>query len=330
MRPSLAALPLIYLMSIGSAWPADAGPYRVELREVRDWRPVFGAVESVKRANARVRLPGTLRTLSITEGDTVTEGQVVAVVEDDKIALEIAALDARLKALDAEAAQAEIELRRATDLRQRGAVPEARLDEARTRREVVEQTRAAARAERAVLVARQNEGEVLAPDAGRVLSVPVVQGMSVQPGETVAVIATEDFVLRARLPERHARYLGVGETVRIAERGALSGGGDARDGTIVKVYPALEAGQVVIDVDAPGLGDFFVGERIRLEVATGLRPAIVVPPAYLQRRHGVSFVQIEGGGEVVVQPGIRTDDGVEILAGLKSGDRLIVYPGADK
>ena len=325
MHARLLVLPLICLVAFGAARNAVADPIEVQVREVRDWRPVFGTVQSVKRANARVRLSGTLKSLNVTEGDTVAAGELLAMVEDEKIPLEIAALDARLKALDAEAAQAELDLKRADELRARGAVPEARLDEAKTRREVVEQTRAASRAERATLVARQAEGAVLAPDAGRVLSVPVVQGMSVQPGETVAVIATEHYVLRAHLPERHARFLGVGETVRIAERGALSGGGDARDGTIVKVYPELEAGQVVIDIEAPGLGDFFVGERVRLDVATGRRPALIVPPVYIQERHGVSFVRLESGGEVVVQPGVRMEDGVEILAGLKPGDRLVAY-----
>ena len=330
MRTLLILIPLFILFAGSVGRAEDTGPFEVEIRDVRDWRPVFGTVQSKKRANARVRLAGTLTELGITEGDTVGAGQVIGTVTDEKIDLQIAAIDARLRALDAEAAQAETDLQRASELRERDAVPQARLDEAQTRREVVEQTRAATQAERAAIIARRDEGAVLAPESGRVLSVPVVGGMSVQIGETVAIIATEHFILRASLPERHARYLGTGDTVRVADRGALSGGGEARDGRIVKVYPELEAGQVVIDIEAPGLGDFFVGERIRLEVATGLRPAIVVPPDYVDQRHGVSFARIQEGGEVVVQPGVRTDDGVEILAGLKSGDKLVPYRATAK
>lgn len=234
------------------------------------------------------------------------------------------AVDASLRALDAQATQARLDLERAEELRRRGAVSAAQLDAARTAVDVVEQTRAARRAERAVLVQRQAEGAVLAPEAGRVLHVPVTVAMAVQPGETVAVIATADFVLRARLPERHARYLAVGDTVRVAERGLLSGAGvDGRQGRIVKVYPELDAGRVVVDIAVPGLGESFVGERIRLEVATGERPAIVVPEPYLARRFGVTFARLEGGQEIVVQPGRRTAEGVEILAGLRAGNRLV-------
>jgi RND family efflux transporter MFP subunit len=319
MRPALLLAALL-AAAAGGARAADT----VALVEVADWRPVFGAVESVKRADARVRIAGTLATLSVTEGDAVREGQEIARVTDDKIPLERAALDAGLRALDAQAAQAAIDLSRAEELRTRGAVPAAVLDEARTAADVIAATRAARQAERAVLEARAAEGAVLAPVSGRVLHVPVVQGMAVQPGETVAVIATEDFVLRTRLPERHAAFLAEGDPVRIAGRGALTGR-ETTQGRIARVYPELEAGEVVVDIAAEGLGDFFVGERIRLEVATGRRMALVVPPGTLDRRHGVTFARLDGAGEVVVQPGGPVDGGIEVLAGLKPGDRLVPY-----
>lgn len=323
LRHRLTPLTLAAVLACG---PALAETATVTARTVSDWRPVFGAVESVKRAVARTRIAGTLASVAVAEGDAVAAGAEIARVEDEKIALEMAALDAGLRALEAQRAQAALDLERAEELRARGAAPAAALDQARTQADVVAQTIAARRAERSVLEQRAAEGAVLAPDSGRVLHVPVVEGMAVQPGETVAVIATEDFVLRARLPERHAAFLAEGDAVRIAGRGALTAddsGGATREGRIVKVYPELEAGQVVVDVAAEGLGDFFVGERVRLSVATGRREAIVAPPGCLDRRHGVTFARLEGAGEVVVQPGGPVDGGVEILAGLKPGDRLV-------
>lgn len=309
-----------------AASPGVAQVLEVAPRSVADARPLFGTVESTKQALARVRIAGTIARLDVAEGDEVAEGKILARVVDDKLALELEALDASLAALDAEAAQARIDLERAAELRRRGALSAAQLDAIRTNLDVVEQTRAARAAERAVVVQRQAEGAVAAPEGGRVLHVPVTAAMAVQPGETVAVIATRDFVLRARLPERHARYLAVGDGVAIAARGLLSGdGAGGQSGRIVKIYPELEAGRVVVDVAADGLGDFFVGERVRLDVATGERLAVVVPEAYLQRRSGVTFARLESGEEVVVQPGGRLADGIEILAGLVAGDRLVPF-----
>ena len=43
------------------------------------------------------------------------------------------------------------------------------------------------------------------------------------------------------------------------------------------VYPEIQGGRVVADVDVSGLGDYFVGERTRVYIDAGKRRAIVVP-----------------------------------------------------
>ncbi|MFP4269618.1 MAG: efflux RND transporter periplasmic adaptor subunit [Alphaproteobacteria bacterium] len=303
---------------------ASADTLVVEVQTVRDYRPIFGTVESVKEASARTRIAGTLEQLDVVEGDDVEDDEEIARVVDPKLDEELAAVDASIRALEAERSLAEIELERVRELRRNNTVSVQRLDEARTNLDVTEQNLAARRAERAVIEEQESEGRVLAPAAGRVLQVPMTEGTNVQPGETVATIATADYVLRARLPERHARFLAEGDSVRIAERGLLTSD-IVGEGTITQVYPELESGRVVADIRGSGLGSYFVGERVRLEVATGERRAVIVPPAYLDRRYGVTFARLEDGEEVVVQPGSEVDEGVEILAGLHAGDTLVAY-----
>ncbi|MFW5832880.1 MAG: biotin/lipoyl-binding protein [Pseudomonadota bacterium] len=98
--PRLFALASLLLAPVG---PALAEPFEVTTRSVADYRPVFGTVESVDRAEARVRIAGTLQTLEVAEGDEVERGQELARVVDDKLALELQALDTSLRALDAQA-----------------------------------------------------------------------------------------------------------------------------------------------------------------------------------------------------------------------------------
>jgi membrane fusion protein, multidrug efflux system len=314
---------VVALLLVAPAW-ADPQGLEIEVTTVRDYRPIFGTVESVKQPTARTRIAGTLEELAVTEGDDVAMGEEIALVIDPKLDEERAAVEASIRALEAQRELAEIELERVRELRRNNTVSVQRLDEARTNLDVAAQNLAAKRAELAVIDEREAEGRVLAPAAGRVLQVPMTRGMNVQPGETVATVATSDYVLRARLPERHARFLAEGDTVRIAARGLLTSE-IVGEGTITQLYPELEAGRVVADIRASGLGDYFVGERVRLEVATGERRAVVVPPAYLDRRYGVTFARLEGGEEVVVQPGSEVDGGVEILAGLRAGDSLVAY-----
>jgi hypothetical protein len=144
------------------------------------------------------------------------------------------------------------------------------------------------------------------------------------PGEPVATIAAERYVLRIELPERHAPFIRKGDEVLVGERGLAPGDDDnLRKGVIAQVYPEMSNGRVIADVEVPGLGDYFVGERTRVHVATGKRKTILVPTDYLHQRFGVTFVMVRGEGEVMVQPGQRLGDRIEILSGLKPGDILL-------
>ena len=82
---------------------------------------------------------------------------------------------------------------------------------------------------------------------------------------------------------------------------------------------------MVADAVVEGLGDYFVGERTRVYVATGTRDALIVPADYVYRRFGVSYVKLQDGTEVIVQVGLPVDNGIEILAGVKEGD-VVVRP----
>jgi multidrug efflux pump subunit AcrA (membrane-fusion protein) len=167
------------------------------------------------------------------------------------------------------------------------------------------------------------EGNVLAPAAGRVLRVAVTEGSVVMPGETVAVIATENYILRLYLPERHARFIRVGDEVLVGARGLEAAASGMSRATIKQVYPEMVQGQVVADVSAAGLGDYFVGERTRVFVATGRRPAVVVPAKYLYEKFGVTFAKLKSGAEITVRVGMPVEGGVEVLSGLRPGDELV-------
>jgi len=329
MRPLTAAL-LVLTVALAPAVPARAAPV-LEVRpvEVQDRKAVFATVESLDRALARGRIAGTVVELAVDEGDRVVKGQVLARVEDPKIALRLQALDARIRALEAQLELARTELERARELRQRNALPQARLDEAEAQFRTVSANLAATRAERKVVEEELAEGAVPAPDSGRVLRVRVTEGSYVMPGEVIAELAVERYVLRARLPERHARFVREGDRVWIGPRG-LGPGDPVGEGRIVKVYPELEAGRVVVDVLADGIGEYFVGERARIEIETGTRTVFLVPPEYIRTRFGVDFVKLENGREVVVQRGITRGGRVEILAGLQAGDRIVPWEEAGR
>jgi RND family efflux transporter MFP subunit len=330
--PGLGRLAVVVAL-IALAFPVRAADFVVREVEIEDRKAVVATVESVDRIAARARIGGTVAKLAVDEGASVRKGDVLAEVVDPKLDSRRQAVEARIQALESQKKLAQTVLDRVTKLRETGAAAQSRLDEALTSLRVVDRDLAAMIAERKVVLEQQAEGAVLAPSDGRVLAVPVTGGAVVMSGETVATIAANAYILRLHLPERHARFLRVGDEVQVGAAGLDLTGVDPsrtekpRAGRIVQVYPALRQGRVVADVDVEGLGDYFVGERVAVHIATGKRRTFVVPPEYLFRRYGLAFAKLANGREVVVQPGLPADGGIEVLSGLADGD-VLARPGA--
>jgi len=311
------------LLLAGLLSPATA-QQTVTRQQVDDRKAVIATVEPIRELVARARIGGTIVALSVREGDQVAAGDRIALVVDPKLALQIQALESRIQAQSAAREQAQIDLSRIEQLRTSGTVSQAQLDQARTRLNMAERTYLALRSDREVVEQQSTEGGVLAPASGRVLKVPVSVGSVVLPGETIATLATDNYILRLQLPERHARFMKAGDKILVGSRGLQQQDQETlRPGRVRLVYPQIDQGRVIADAEVDGLGDFFVGERTRVYVATGTRDALVVPIEAVYRRYGVSYVKLKDGTEVVVQPGLPVDGGIEILSGLNEGDAVV-------
>lgn len=307
-----------------SAGPALAQSLEVTTTLVADRKAVFATVESVDTLTARTRIGGTIVDLLVDEGDMVAAGDVLALVVNEQMAPQIAAATSQAAALQAELAQAREDLERANDLFTRGIIAQTRLDQAQTAVAVLEGRLASANQSRDVLVQQERDGQVLAPGAGRVLDVQTPLGSVMLPGEPVAIIASDHYLLRLNLPERHARTIAEGDEIEVA--GAALGGDVAPVGVIRQVYPLISNGRVLADAEVEGLGSFFIGERVRVHVTVDTREVIVIPRSYVTTRFGNDFVSLEtedGHRDIVVLLGQETAEGVEILAGLSVGDRLV-------
>lgn len=302
---------------------------KVEQRPVVDEKAVFATVESISVVPARGRIGGTVVELKVREGDHVTRGQEIASIGDQKLVLQMKSLDAQIEALQAQSNQAQIDFSRIEGLVERGILPRVKLDEARTSLNVAENGLRAKIAERAVVNQQLTEGQVLAPSDGRVLKKLVAVGSVVLPGDPIVTVAQQDFKLRLRVPERHARFLKAGDRVRID--GAELGQQAAKWGVIDLVYPQVEEGRVVADAIVEGLGEYFVGDRLRVWISGGQRPAFVIPASFVRTRFGIDYVQLSQPGGVIdvpVQrgrdmPSPELPDGLEILSGVHAGDQLV-------
>jgi RND family efflux transporter MFP subunit len=308
---------------------ATAETLTVAQQSVADEKAVFATVESISVVPARGRIGGTVVQLNVREGDRVTRGQAIALIGDDKLVLQLKSLDAQIEALQAQANQAQIDFTRIEGLVERGTLPRVKLDEARTALNVADNGLRARIAERAVVNQQMSEGQVLAPSDGRILKRLVIVGSVILPGDPIVTVAQQNFKLRLRVPERHARFLKAGDKVRVD--GAELGAESSRWGVIDLVYPQIEEGRVIADASVEGLGEYFVGDRLRVWISSAARPAFVIPAGFVKTRFGIDYVQLVQAGSTIDVPVQRgrefptpaLPDGLEILSGIRAGDQLV-------
>ncbi|PTQ75538.1 efflux RND transporter periplasmic adaptor subunit [Celeribacter persicus] len=293
-------------------------------QSVTEWKPVYAEVETRDQVPARARIGGTITTLDVTEGDMVKAGQRVALIEDTKLQFQIEGIDAQLTSYASQLEKAQDDLTRGESLSERGVISTSSLQALQTNVNVLEGQITALRADRQVISRQIEEGEVLAPEDGLVIDVPVSRGAVIMSGEEVATIAAGNAYLRLGVSERYADNLKEGDTIEIYETGGM------RSGKLAKIYPLIESGRVEADVEVEGLDASFIGRRVQVRLPVGSHEALLVPVTALSQAGGLDFVTVETHGhasERVVVPGntVHLEDGdyVEILSGLSAGDVVV-------
>lgn len=327
---------LVLLSACGRHEPAASAPVAahadqlvIQIATVPDYKTVSAILTSRDVGDARARIGGTLSRLLVREGDAVRRGQVVAIISDQRLALEAQAGAAGVVAAEAGAERARADQARFQVLFDRGFLSQARMDQVNAEARAAEAQLRVARSQGGALSEASAQGRVLAPADGRVTRASIPQGAVVMPGEVVVAIATGARVLRLELPEGQAQFIREGQDVRILGAGD---GVEARTVRVRQVYPAIENGRVVADLDAQSLEGEFVGARVRVLISAGEREAIVIPARYIQTRYGVDYVRLaRAQGALIDAPvqrgsAVPTEamaDGVEILSGLEPGDTIV-------
>lgn len=308
--------PLALFLALATS--AHSNPLTLQTQAVPELKAVYARIEARDRLPARARLGGTLTSLTVAEGDLVTQGDILAEIVDEKLGFQLSAIDAQITAATAQLENASTELQRGEGLLSQGVITTQRLDALRTQFDVLNGQIETLAAQRRVIVQQAAEGAVLAPVTGRVLDVPVARGAVVLPGEAVVQIGGGGIFLRLAVPERHAGELREGDTIQIEATGG------ATSGTLARIYPLIENGRVLADVDVTDLSDSFVDARVLVRLPMGMRDALLVPESALATHGGLDFVTLVGSGARTVIPGARhVVDGqamVEILSGLRAGD----------
>lgn len=199
------------------------------------------------------------------------------------------------------------------------------LEEARTRAAVLQQRRAEYELARKQLA----DTRVTAPFAGIVSERRASLGQHLEVGASLFTLVQPDPLrLRVEVPERDAPRVAAGQAVRLR----LTGDTNVYAGTVRRLSPSLlEASRMlVVEADVPAGGALRPGAfaRAQIVVESG-QLALTVPSDALVTFAGVEKVFLADEGKAVerrVTTGDRGVGWVEVIAGLKAGDRVIRTP----
>lgn len=298
---------------------APAGPRLVlAAADTAAWQDVAAEITTVDRAQVLARIPGILTSLTVREGDIVRKGQVIGHIVDSQLGYQSGAFGAQAAAAQAQAVQAVAELDRVRFLYGKGVYAKARLDSAQAAASAAQAQVRAAQAQQAAVGALAGQGALIAPADGRVLRADVPPGAPVAPGMAAAEITAGPTIVRLSMPESLADKVRAGASVMA----------EGLSGQVIRVYPAITAGQVTADVDMPGIDNRMIGRRIAARVQTGTRKALLVPAGHVTSRYGIDYVTVlasdGSAAQVPVQTAPSAEQGkVELLSGVAAGDTLI-------
>jgi RND family efflux transporter MFP subunit len=209
---------------------------------------------------------------------------------------------------------------------------DAQLNGARARLAAATAAQDAARAGSEAAAVTSSYAVLVAPFDGLITDRSADPGTMATPG--VPLLTIEDataFRLEVSLDEARATHVAVGQTVdvEIGDRTSASyWSGPARVSEVARLDPASHS--FLIKIDLPGPASLRSGVFGRARFAGPARPTLVVPASAAVRRGQLTFVYTVDDEDRArlqhVSPGGEARDQIEVLAGIREGDRVIANP----
>ncbi len=172
---------------------------------------------------------------------------------------------------------------------------------------------------------------LLSPFDGAVSMKQAAVGEYLAAGAPVAtLVRTHPLRLRLPVPEREAAGVRIGHSVRLG----VEGDATVYQGKIVRLSPIVQEQNrtLLVEAEVPNPNAVLKpGAFARAEIVTeGVQPVIRIPAASLVTFAGIEKVLVVRQGKIVevrVQTGRRANDSIEIVAGLKPGESVVLQPG---
>jgi HlyD family secretion protein len=336
--------------------PVPVEAYAVTVGPITSETMGTGTLEAKIQATISTRISGPLAQVLVDQGDRITKGQLLAVLDEAdqqkqvdmaQADLEAAKASAKRAEADIASAQATASYARANNIRMAqlvatNAVSKDETDKALSDRDVaeaqlqraelakVEADRQVAKSESTLRYYQQllADTKITAPFDGLVVRRDRDPGGVVVPGSSILqVVATDTIWVSAWVDETAMPSMAVSQPARVVFR---SEPGRSYRGTVARMAPLTdrETREFLVDVAVQELPKAWaIGQRAEVYIQTAHKEdALQVPSAAIIWQSGKSGVFIEQEGRAAWRPvetGLQGGQAVEIRNGLSAGERVV-------
>ena len=300
-----------------------------------------GSLQAVRQSVLSAQASGRIASLSVKAGDRVKAGQVLAVIDDRATQAGVAQAQAGFAEADANLANAKAHFDRTRDLRAQGFVAQAALDTAQAQLKAAQAGVAAARAGQTQAGVAQGFTRLTAPYDGWVLATHAEAGGLAMPGAPVlTVYAPQPIRAVVHVPASQQTLAQQAQRIEVQLPGTDRWVRPAAQTSLPAADPVSQTVEWRLDLSAADGAGQVPGRQVRVRFVGGTAQPdsqrLLVPDAALLRRGeltGVYVVTSKGEGQPAgfALRAVRTgashgNAGVEVLAGLKAGDRVALDP----
>lgn len=299
----------------GAAPPTPVETAVVREGEIARIVKLPGTVEPIRTVGINAQVSGALLEVPVEEGDRVSTGQVVALLDDREI-------QAQLRSAEASFEVAEAAFARAEQLRERQVITQPEYEADRTAFE-------AARAQLDQLRTRVGFTRVRSPIGG-VVTAKLVQAGDVvgTQGRLLEIAEVDTMVVRIAVSELDVVEIAEGDRVQV-ELDARPG--ETLQARVRRIFPSADPATRLVPVEV-ALED---ADRARARPGFLARVTFELDPKPNARLVPASAIVSRGGGEGVyvvadstvvlraVTPGLTAEGQIEIVDGLEVGDRVV-------
>lgn len=324
---------------------SKASVLAVKPTSIPDVLEAVGTVRAAQTGDLASQMMGNIVEIRVHEGDRVSRGQVLAVIDDSQpraavdraIAAELAAQQ-QLVAADSELALAESTLKRYQKLYEENVVSSQAFDEVKARqetnlarRDIAKAGQAQARAALKQAMTSLDYTRIRAPFDGVVTGKKADRGSFASPGMPILTVEdTRRYRLEVAVNEGDLRHVQTGGEVSIA----IEALGDAElKGKVVEVVPAADPASraFLVKVGLPTDTRLRSGLFGRAQFSRGEQQVLLIPRSAVVERGQLQGVFVLDQNKLAslryVTLGKSSGSDIEVLSGLQGGESFVANPG---